>query len=248
MRKRNLAISLAAAGLAVAAGGGAYAATQSGSGPSGEQSLVADVAGRLHVTPTQLTDAVKAALIDQIDAAAKAGRLTQAEANQLKQRIQQAPGIPFGLGEHGFGPPGPGFGHPGPGPDRFLGAAATYLGVTQDRLRQQLQSGKSLAQVAAAQHKSVAGLEQAIKAAAKAQLDQAVMAGRITRAQEQQRLSGLGQLLPNLVNRTPPAGPPGALRGYRGYGPPAGAPISPGGPGGYGGYGGPANVPPPPGA
>jgi hypothetical protein len=53
--------------------------------------------------------------------------------------------------------------------------AAQYLGISQATLRSELQSGKSLAQVASAtQGKSVEGLKAAIMAAAKARLDQAV--------------------------------------------------------------------------
>jgi hypothetical protein len=270
MRKQRFAISLAALGLAAAAGGGAYAAARGGGSASREQSLIADVAQRLHVTPTQLTDAVKAAMADQIDAAVRAGRLTQAQANELKQRIQQAPGLPFGPM---FGPPGPhGFGFRGPGEMHgaglILDAAAPYLGLSEDQLRQQLRSGKSLAQVASAQHKSVSGLEQAITSAVRSRLDKAVAAGRITKAQEQQRLSRLSQALPSIVNRPPPPLPPVGGPHFGGPGPRPDGPQfggpgpgpdgpqfggpgpGPGGPGGYGGSNGPSEgePPPPPGA
>ena len=50
-------------------------------------------------------------------------------------------------------------------------AAAKYLGLSPADLQTQLQSGKSLAVVATAQGKSVTGLENAMVAAAKAELD-----------------------------------------------------------------------------
>src|SRR2546423_13038978 len=97
--RRKLVIGLAA--LAVAAlAGGAYAATQS-STPNTRQAFLNDVAKRLHVTPQQLTQALTGATDDQLQAAVKAGRLTQAEANQLAQRLKRsgsAPAIPFGFG------------------------------------------------------------------------------------------------------------------------------------------------------
>lgn len=206
-------IAMAVAGLAAAMGGGAYAATQAHGNL--DQTLLNDVANRLHVTPAQLTDAFKQAMIDRINAAVAAGRLTRAQANRLIQRIQQSPRVPFAL--PGFRPRGPRF---------FLSAAASYLGLSPDQLRQQLGSGKSLAQIAQARGKSGAGLEQAITASVRSRLDQAVADGRITKSQEQRRLDRLSQALPKIVNRTPPAGAPGR---------PSWAHPGWGGPGGYGG-------------
>lgn len=97
---------------------------------------------------------------------------------------------------------------PGPGrPDRPAASAAvaSYLGLTADELRAQLRSGKTLAEIAAAQGKSVDGLESAVLAAAKARLDQAVAAGTLTAAQEQTRLANLQEHLDDLVNGTCPA-------------------------------------------
>jgi hypothetical protein len=84
----------------------------------------------------------------------------------------------------------------------LIRAAASYLGLTVTELRTQLRSGKSLAQVAAAQGKSVSGLKDAILAAAKTRLDQAVAAGRLTAAQEQTILDRLKMRLDAFVNRT----------------------------------------------
>ena len=67
----------------------ALAATQSSSG-SGAQAYVNDLAGRLGVTPAALSTAIKAADSDQINAAVAAGRLTQAQATRLAQRIAQS--------------------------------------------------------------------------------------------------------------------------------------------------------------
>jgi hypothetical protein len=227
MLRPKILIPLAAVVMA-ALGGGAYAATQSGGDEDHEQAVLNDAAHRLNVSPSQLAAAFKAAMIDQIDAAVKAGKLTRAQANYLTQRIQQAPGIP---------PGGLGFRHRGLHGPGFLGAgAASYLGLSRDKLDQQLESGKSLAQIADAQHKSVSGLEQAISADAKSKLDKAVAVGQITKTEEQQRLDQLTQMLPRIVNGTPPPGPPGppGLRGLRGgagdeppSGPDGGPPLPP---------------------
>jgi hypothetical protein len=58
-----------------------------------------------------------------------------------------------------------------------------------------------LAEVAQAQGKGVQGLEQALLAAARSRLDQAVSAGRMTSAQEQQQLANLPQRIDQFVNR-----------------------------------------------
>jgi hypothetical protein len=64
--------------------------------------------------------------------------------------------------------PGSGRPHGGPGGPGGLDAAATYLGTTADALRTQLQSGKTLAQIAnATSGKSAAGLIDALVADAR---------------------------------------------------------------------------------
>jgi hypothetical protein len=210
--KRNLVIGLAA--LAVAAlAGGAYAATQS-SAPNTRQAFLNDVAKRLHVTPQQLTQALNGATLDQLQAAVKAGRLTQAQADKLAQRLKQkgaARAIPFGFG-FGFGlgprfvhPPGPGF----PGP-RFGGglarpfelqAAASYLGLTDAQLFRQLAGGKSLAQIATSRGKTATGLEQAMTSDIKTRLDKLVANKMMTAAREKAVLSRLSARLAKVINR-----------------------------------------------
>jgi hypothetical protein len=223
--KRKLVIGSTV--LAVAAfAGGAVAATQ-GSSQDPRQQYLNDVAKRLNVTPAQLSAALKGASLDQLAAAVKSGKLTQAQANALKQQLAQHPGAtpflfkygvhrfgpgplgfgprtlgPGGLGKHGFGPGGPAmFFTPGVP----LDAAAKYLGLTDEQLRQQVVSGKSLAQIAKAKGKTTSGLEQAITASIKARLDKAVANKRITSAQEQKMLKGLSAGIDDLVNNTPSA-------------------------------------------
>ena len=81
-----------------------------------------------------------------------------------------------------------------------LDAAASYLGLSEAELHTQLESGKSLAQVAKDRGKSVDGLVQAMVDSATKKLDAAVAAGRLTKAQEQQILSGLKQRITDFVN------------------------------------------------
>lgn len=213
--KRKLVIGSTVVALAAFAGG-AVAATQ-GSSQDPRQQYLNDVAKRLNVTPAQLDSALKGASLDQLQAAVKAGKLTQAQANALKQRIQQGPAG----GPPPFGPPP--FGPGGFGPHRALAfgpalGAAKYLGLTEGQLVNQLQSGKSLAQIAKAQGKTTTGLEQAITSALKTRLDKAVANKRITAAEEQKLLKGLTAHINDMVNNTPPklAGP--RARGPMGLG------------------------------
>jgi DNA-binding CsgD family transcriptional regulator len=190
---------------AAAFGGGAYAAAQQ-SGADSRQAFLNDVAKRLNVTPQQLKNALRGAFDDQLQAAVAAGKITQAQANALKQRAQQKGAPPLGFGglhRFGFGPMGL-IGPPHPfffGGGGRLDAAAKYLGLTEAQLAKQLSSGKSLAQIANARGKSVSGLKDTMTAAVKTKLDKAVAAKAITSAQEQKILSALSSILDEQINR-----------------------------------------------
>ena len=95
-------------------------------------------------------------------------------------------------------------GFDGAGPGGPPAAIASYLGLSEDELRTQLESGKTLAQIASAQGKSVAGLEDVIYADAKTHLDQAVANGKLTADQEQTMLTELKSHLDDIVNNTGP--------------------------------------------
>jgi hypothetical protein len=94
-----------------------------------------------------------------------------------------------------------------------LAAAGRYLGLSNIQLFQDLRSGRSLAQIAKAKGKSVAGLERTMTAALKSCLDRAVAANQLTKPQEQQLLSRISSKVHALVNgagaRPAPGGPPG---------------------------------------
>jgi uncharacterized protein YidB (DUF937 family) len=204
--KRRLFIG-AAAGALLAGGGAAIGATQFG-GSSGidSQAVIDDAAKQLGVDSSKLSDALRKALADQIDALVANGRLTKTEGDALKARIQSGAVPLFGGGRFGFGRLG------GFGPFESLDAASAYLGISGADLRTELTSGKSLAQVAQDHGKSVDGLVSALLDAAKKKVDAAVAAGRLTQAQEDSLLSGLKQRITDFVNAT---GRPLFGRGFR---------------------------------
>jgi hypothetical protein len=204
--KGKLAVGTAAA-LLVAGGGAAIAATKFGSPKEESQAVIADAARQLGIAPSDLSNALKKALENRVDAAVAAGRLTKAEGDALKARIDSGDNVPLilpglGLGDRfdrGFGF---GFGFPfGFKPlDENLDAAATYLGITQAQLRTELNNGKTLAQIATDHGKTADGLVQALYDAQKKDLDAAVSAGKLTQSQEDQILADLKDRLTNLVN------------------------------------------------
>ena len=192
------ALVVGAAALVVAVASGAAIAASGNSSPS-PKSFFDSVAKHLGISSQKLQDATKAAAIDQVDAALADGKITKAEADRLKARINSGDYPPF------FGP---GFGgrhefHGGSGMHMFgdkLSAAAGYLGLTQDQLRTKLMNGQSLAGVAKAQGKSVDGLKQTILDAAKTRLDQAVKDGDLTQTQANDMLDRLKAHVDDLVN------------------------------------------------
>jgi hypothetical protein len=192
--KRRLTVGVAA-GLAVAGGGAAIAATQFTSPKEESEAVLNDAAKQLGVQPGELSAALKKALENRVDAAVAAGRMTKEQGAEIKKRIQ-AGHVPLFAGP-GFGRP-PGFGHFGPFGE--LDAAAAYLGLTVAQLEKQLNGGKTLAEVAKARNKSADGLVNALYDAAKKKLDAGVAGGRLTEAQEQAILADLKSRLSDFAN------------------------------------------------
>jgi len=198
MRKLNSKGILAtASALSLVVGaGGAIAASKSS--PTHGDGFLARVAGHLGISTEKLEDATKAGAIDQVDAALKEGKITQAQADQLKARIQSDEFPPFA------GPLfGPRFGHFHRGRAPLFGeklsAAAEYLGLTQAELRTKLSAGRSLADIAKARGKSVDGLKQAILDEAAKKLDQLVEDGELTRAEADEMLARMKSHIDDLV-------------------------------------------------
>lgn len=182
--KKKLAVASVA--LAVVGGGGvAIAASDSGASPS---SFLDSVAKHLGISREELDDATRAAALDQVDAALEAGRITEEEAERLKERIESG-GVPPFFGLPLLGPRGDGdhgfdfrfeFGHRGHSAGASLSAAVDYLGLTVEEIRERLADGETLAEIAKAEGKTVDGLVDAFLAEAKEWLDEAVEEGRLT--------------------------------------------------------------------
>ncbi len=189
---------LAAGAVAVAAlaGGGAALAAGGLGSDEDQQAIIDDAAKRLGVEPQALEEALEDALGARLDEAVKEGRLTEEQAAELKERLENGT-LPL-FGGRGPGHHHGGFGFHGP---ELLDAAASYLGVTEAELRTELEGGKSLADVAKAEGKSVDGLEAALTNAVEKQLDDAVKAGRLTEAQRDEALDRFEEHVDDFVAR-----------------------------------------------
>ena len=206
MKKRSRIAAGAGAALAVVGAGAAVAADRL-TPKEQSQAIVNDAAKQLGVDPAKLSDALEQALKNRIDAAVKEGRLTEEQGEAMKRRISAAD-FPLFIGP-GFN--GPGFDrHRGPfgGPGhhwvRDLDAAATYLGRTEPELKAALESGKSLADIAKEENKSVDGLVDALVKETTTRLDQAVTDGRLTKTDRDKIVAGLKEQTEAIVNGTAP--------------------------------------------
>ncbi len=191
--KLNRWVALPVAGLAaVVIGIAAVEAAPSPSpAPSGSSSknyaqvFLDKLAGILHLTPTQTQDALKQAEKQTVDQMLADGRITKAQADAMKARIDAGQGLgPAG----GFGFKPGGF-----GADRTvmrdlrtaeMNAVASALHMSTSDLKSALRSGKSLSDLETQQGVSDSAVKSAVHNAAKGVLDKAVKAGTVTQAQE----------------------------------------------------------------
>jgi hypothetical protein len=118
------------------------------------------------------------------------GTLTQAQADAVASAFAAArpPGGPHG----------------GPG----LAAAASAIGIDESALRDALQGGQTIAQVAADHGVPVGAVVDAMVADLQQHLADDVASGRITQEQADQRSGGAASRITDLVNGQRPAGPP----------------------------------------
>jgi len=209
-RPKIVVAIVTAAVLAVALGvTGAVAASRALTADDERRAVLDDAADRLGVEPSELEDALRDALKARVDTALEEGRLTEEHGVELKTRIDSGE-MPF---LRGLGKPGPGrFGHfhhfarfPA------VRVAADYLGLEEEELRERLRDGDTLAEVAKAEGKAVDGLVDALVADAEKRLDDAVAAGKLTRAQADELADRLDERMTDLVNGELP----GARFGHR---------------------------------
>jgi hypothetical protein len=169
---------------------------------------VADVAKAKNIDLATVKAALLAEAKAHIDAEVAAGKHTAAEGAaklaEVTSRIDTmltTAGLPA-RGPHGKGgPEGKG------GPGKFMSSTlATTLKLTQEELKTQLHSGKSLADVAKAQSVDIADVEAILTSDFTAHLAEEVTSGEHTQAEANAKLAEFKTNLDTMVNRVGPAG------------------------------------------
>ena len=200
-RRKKLTFAAGAAGAVLLVAGlgaaGAIAASDVFSPSEERKAVIDDAALQLGVEPSELSDALEQALKNRVDEAADDGRLTEEQADELKERID-ADDYPLLFGRGGNG------GHHvfgGFGRHRHvevLATAASFLGLTEAELREELED-KTLAEIAREQGKAPAGLVQQLVATQTKRIDEAVADGRLTEEQATELEAELEERMDALV-------------------------------------------------
>lgn len=184
----------------------------------GSGSSIADVAKQHGVDVQTVIDALVNDAEAELAAAVRAGRLTQAQADQMKSGLEERVTARVNA-SGGMFPHGP-FGHFGPGAGASLAVAAKTIGVSESALVKALQGGSSIAQVAKQHGVAIQRVVSALVADAKSRLADAVKAGRITQEQANTIESNLTQRITEMVNHPGLGCGPGMGRPGMGFGPP----------------------------
>ena len=183
---------IAALAVGVAAVSAAPAAPGTGTGSNYAQVFVNKLAAILHLSPAQTQSDLKQAELQTIDQMVKDGKITQAQADALKSRINSGQGFEFGFPFHHGGA----FGYRTLFYDlrtAELNAVAGALHLTPADLQSQLRSGKTLSDLEQSSGVADSAVRTAEHNAAKGVLDSAVRAGTITQAKADAILSRIDQ-------------------------------------------------------
>lgn len=164
------------------------------------QQFLQDLAHRLNVPVTTFEQDKQAAREDVLAQMVKDGKLTQAQADKIKQRLEThtaCANAGKGLGKQGRGILNSLFKKYQPA---LLNAVAQGLHLNASQLQADLHNGQTLSQVAQAQKISDSQLHTIVMNAVQSTLNQARQAGDITQVQATMFMQFL-QKHPGLVNR-----------------------------------------------
>jgi DNA-binding phage protein len=188
-----LAAAVMALGITAVAVGGAVSSADGGDGPFGN--VLAKVAEKLGVSEDELKAAIQDAQLETIDEAAADGRITEGQADRLKERAEG--GAPF-FHRRPY--------HHNPAPRLIIPAAAQVLNLEGAALIEQIKSGSSLAEVAEAQGMSRENFTAALIVQTEAQLDTLVAEEKLTEEQAERIAQGIEANIDRIVDGHPGAG------------------------------------------
>lgn len=165
------------------------------------EAFIKEFAKQLGVDESKLNPAYTTAVNNTVDQAVKDGKITQAQADKIKNAAKN--GLNFKLGAN------KGQGKKGKKADKAkdilkpaLEAAATTLGYSDvKQMNADLKTGKSIADLAASKNVAVSKVKDAMLAAVKTQLDTAVKNGKLTQAQADKIYQAAPARLDKLIAR-----------------------------------------------
>jgi hypothetical protein len=160
-------------------------------------------ASNLGVDQGKLDSAFTAAVNATVDQALKDGKITQAQADSIKNRYNKGLSGSTGFGFFPFAR-GFGFGKMGFRGNQLITPTdiANALGMNAQDLMTGLQSGKSIADLAKTQNKDLAVVKQTLLNDAKTKLDGEVANKTITQSQADQIYQRYTTSIDNLLNNT----------------------------------------------
>ncbi len=197
MKKVLLIVGLVAAlsvGIVAVGVVGAQEGSEDGGRPGDE--FIAKTAENLGVTVEELTAAMTDARFDMIDEKGAGGTLTEEQAADIKERIEQ-----YGPLSH---PHRPRDGHRECRGVKFIvSAAAAVLGMEVEELVEALESGQSLLAVAESQGMAADEFSASLLEQVKTPLDEKVTSGAISQEQADRIFSGVETNIGRIINAVP---------------------------------------------
>jgi hypothetical protein len=157
---------------------------------------------RLGVDEAKLNAAFTGAVNDTVDQAVRDGTIRQDQANEAKSIAQKGLRAFVERGFSAADKPGQSEAEMQANPKAAIVAAMNTLGMPLDEVQRGLESGKSLAEVAAAHNVDAQRLKTTILNTYKSQLDPAVRNGTLTQAQADKQYQAFAQDIDNIINGT----------------------------------------------
>lgn len=188
LNKKYIITSIAGVIIAtgIAAGGAVFAASTTGT------TFLERVATVLGVDSTKLTDAIKQVSTEDVNQMLSDGKITQTQANEMKQHIQD--GEFRGLG----------------GPMmhernenlrfEFMDSLATYIGMTRDEIKTELDKGTKLADLITSKAKTVEEVKSYLTSEATTFVDKQLSDSKITQDEADKFKTNLSTMLDDILS------------------------------------------------